>query len=176
MNFFGICHTFVTAFMLQCRNNLVTDKGELMEQNRQHLKIASWVILAMAVVSFLRTAVTIMLEGLAEAMLPDESAAVVTLFVKILLLVFAFVFLLPQLFVGVRGLRIVKNPATTKKGHIVWAWILLVLTALGQVENIGALVEQGALLTKLYSALLGLISVASYIYYIWAAKAVAKTN
>lgn len=142
-----------------------------MENNRNHLKIASAIILLFTALNFLRTAGGFVIGNL--AMLPDDTSKRVVFFVRILLVVVTFVFMLPQLYVGVRGLRIAKNPCATK-GHIVWAWILLVLAVIGLFENIASLVQQGALLSKCYSLILVLLSIASYLYYIVFAQAIAK--
>ena len=146
-----------------------------MENNRKHLKISSAIILSLAVLTFLRIVGELLFDDLVASILPDGSSMLIVLFANILFAIIAFVFLLPQIYIGVKGLRIAKNPCAAK-GHIVWAWILFILTVLGQIENTIALVQQSALISKAHSVILGLLSVASYVYYIWFANAVAKAN
>jgi uncharacterized membrane protein YhaH (DUF805 family) len=55
--------------------------------------------------------------------------------------VISLILLLPQLYVGVKGMKIAKNP-TSSKGHIVWAVILLVFTAFGVISTVSSIAEQ----------------------------------
>ena len=87
-------------------------------------------------------------------------------------LVLTLVLLLPQVYVGLRGLRIAKNPVPAK-GHIIWATILLVLTALGLIEPAAAMVK-GAFSENFSTVARILLEVAIYYDYIKSAKAVAK--
>ena len=146
-----------------------------MMQSRNHLKISSAILLLLTAVGFLRTAIVLFFTdpNVVDTVL-DGFSQTLLLVVKIFLWVFLLVAILPQIYVGVKGLRIAKT-SDTAKGHIVWAYILLVFTVLSWIEPIVTIIRQDASLTD-YTPIYGLLLIATLFYYIKSATAVAKEN
>jgi hypothetical protein len=144
-----------------------------MEQKRKHLKVASVIVLAFTGLTFLRTAAEYLFADQGIAILPDGSSVILQLIVRLIMVAIALVFVLPQIYIGVKGLRIAKNPAPAK-AHVVWAWILLVFAILGLIEPITAAPQPGGLAGNVGALIQGLLSIVIYFAYIRCARAVAK--
>ena len=144
-----------------------------MEQKRKNLKVVSAIVLVFTGLTFLRTAVGYLFTDQGVAILPDGSSVILQLIVRLIMVAVTLVFMLPQIYVGVKGLRIAKNPAPAK-AHVVWAWILLIVTVLGLIEPVTTIVQRASLSGNAYALFSGLLSAVVYIVYIRCAKAVAK--
>ena len=144
-----------------------------MDQKRKHLKAVSVILLAFTGLTFLRTAAEYLFADQGIAILPDGSSVILQLIVRLIMVAIALVFVLPQIYMGVKGLRIAKNPAPAK-AHVVWAWILLVLAILGLIEPITAALQPGGLAGNVGALIQGLLSIVIYFAYIRCARAVAK--
>ena len=97
-----------------------------MEKARKNLKEMSVLILIFAVFSFVRSIVEILFAGLSIKDLPEEITENIVIIGIVVLCVFSLILSIPQLYVGIRGIKVAKKPVATK-GHIVWAIILAVL-------------------------------------------------
>ena len=146
-----------------------------MEQKRKHLKVASVIVLAFTGLTFLCTAVEYLFTDQGIAVLPDGSSVILQLIVRMIMVAFTLVFMLPQIYIGVKGLRIAKKPAPAK-AHVVWAWILLVFSILSLIEPVAAAVQPGGLAGNVEALINGLISIVLYIVYVRCARAVAKAH
>ena len=144
-----------------------------MEQKRKNLKVVSAIVLVFTGLTFLRTAAGYLFTDQGVAILPDGSSVILQLIVRLIMVAVTLVFMLPQIYVGVKGLRIAKNPAPAK-AHVVWAWILLIVTVLGLIEPVTTIVQRASLSGNAYALFSGLLSAVVYIVYIRCAKAVAK--
>ena len=109
-----------------------------MEQAKKHLKVSSYIVLLFVVLTLIELIAAIFLGDLSSAQAPGN----LVLITQIFLLVFSALLMLPKIYVGIKGLRIAKNPVPCKK-HIVWAVIILVFTALELIEPISAMIRQG---------------------------------
>ena len=92
---------------------------------------------------------------------------------KIILFVVSLVLLLPQIYIGVKGMRIAKNP-NSSKGHIIWAIILLVIAVLNLIDPIVGLINNGGVYDNLTTLSSVVLEIAIYYDYIKYAGAVAK--
>ena len=144
-----------------------------MEQKRKNLKVVSAIVLVFTGLTFLRTAVGYLFTDQGIAILPDGSSVILQLIVRLIMVAVTLVFMLPQIYVGVKGLRIAKNPAPAK-AHVVWAWILLIVTVLGLIEPVTAVLQPGGLAGNVVALIIGLLSIVIYFAYIRCARAVAK--
>ena len=144
-----------------------------MEQKRKNLKVVSAIVLIFTGLTFLRTAVGYLFTDQGIAILPDGSSVILQLIVRLIMVAVTLVFVLPQIYMGVKGLRIAKNPVPAK-AHVVWAWILLVLAILGLIEPVTAVLQPGGLAGNVVALIIGLLSVVIYFAYIRCARAVAK--
>ena len=72
-------------------------------------------------------------EELNNATVPEGAPDNIIAIAKVFLLVLSLLFLLPEVYVGIKGLRMAKNP-NSSKGHIIWAGIIFVLTVVGIIS------------------------------------------
>ena len=144
-----------------------------MEQKRKNLKVVSAIVLVFTGLTFLRTAAGYLFTDQGVAILPDGSSVILQLIVRLIMAAVTLVYVLPQIYMGVKGLRIAKNPAPAK-AHVVWAWILLVIAILGLIEPVTAVLQPGGLAGNVVALIIGLLSIVIYFAYIRCARAVAK--
>ena len=144
-----------------------------MTESRKQLKIASYLVLLFAAISTIRLALAICFGELNSASIPEGSPENILLITKIILVVVSAAILIPQFYVGFKGLKVAKKPSKAK-AHINCAIVLLVLTVLSLIEPVvGIVLQKGAgdyIGTLLDLILEGII----YFDYIRYAKAVAK--
>ena len=112
-----------------------------MENSRKHLKEASLLVLIFAALSFIRLIVQVF-TGFGPTVTGEFSRELV---LATMIVVFAinFILLLPQIYVGIRGLKNAKSPESSK-GHIVWAVILLafaIFSVFSPISNLMAKVD-----------------------------------
>jgi uncharacterized membrane protein YhaH (DUF805 family) len=91
----------------------------------------------------------------------------------IITFVISLILLLPQLYVGVKGMKIAKNP-TSSKGHIVWAVILLIFSAFGIISTVSSIAEQINVVDNVITLVDHALDVIVYCMYIKYANRVLK--
>ena len=144
-----------------------------MSNARKNLKYMSIVILALTVFTLVRVLLDVFsLEIDADAVADGVTAGLV-LFGQIFVCAFSLILLLPQVYVGVKGLKISKTPDSSR-AHIVWATILAVLSALGILSPISAMVQNGDFANNFAALLDAATDAAVYIAYVGFAKQVLK--
>ena len=146
-----------------------------MELTRRNLKIESILVLAFAALSFIHLIAQLIFVDFSKAELSagtDETAILVT---KILIMAVSFVFLLPQIYVGIKGLKIANNP-NSSKAHIVWAIILLVVTVLSLISPISNIIKQEAVSDNVSRLLSLLVEGLVFFDYIRYARAIANNS
>lgn len=115
-----------------------------MEQARKNLKTTSIIVLLLAGLSLLNilfeTFFGELNSELNNATLPDGSPDNVVMIAKIFVLVVSVLMLLPQLYIGLKGLKMAKNP-NKSVGHIVWGIILAVFTVLSLLTPLTAFLQ-----------------------------------
>ena len=139
-----------------------------MEQTRKNFKITSIIILALAGATLLN-----LVAGLAfgdfstEGVSSDE-----LLFAKIFILVVSFIMLLPQIYIGIKGLLVAKKPGTSK-GHIIWAIILFIFSVINLINSgIGIITKDG--MESVTGILSILVEASVYFEYIKFGRAILK--
>ena len=100
-----------------------------MEQTRKYLKLSSIAVLALAFFSLLQIVSELLYGDLNNAAIPEGTPENVLLITKIFVFAVSLLLTLPNIYIGIKGLRIAKKP-NSSKGHIVWAIILLAFAAL----------------------------------------------
>ena len=146
-----------------------------MEQTRKHLKFASLAILAMAALSLINVVFEIFFGELNSTEIPAGSPDNVLLIAKIILMVVSVLCLLPQTYIGIKGLKVAKNPDSSK-AHIIWGVILLAFAVIGLVSPLVAIIKQDAIFENASELLSVLIEVAFFYDYVKHARAVANGN
>ena len=144
-----------------------------MEKSRKNLKTYSFLVLLFGAVSLIKAIVELCFVKIDMSQLPEGTTEETVLIAKIVILVLSVIVLLPQFYVGFKGLRIAKNP-TASRTHIKWAIVLLVITALALVSPIVEIVK-GNHIGLSVSTLCDLVLEGTiYFEYIRYARSVAK--
>lgn len=146
-----------------------------MEQARKHLKFASIAILALAGLTLINVVSEILFGELNSAEIPAGSPDNILLITKIILTVVSLICLFPQVYIGIKGLKVAKRPDSSK-GHIVWGIILLVIAIIGLISPAIAIIKQDAVFENASELLSIAIEVAFLYDYVKYARAVAKAN
>ena len=146
-----------------------------MEQTRKNFKISSIVVLALAGFSLLQIVFEILFGEINSAAIPEGAPDNILLITKIFLLSVAALLLIPNVYIGIKGLRIAKKP-NSSKGHIVWAIILLVFAVLSLIDPVVNFVKNGGVYENLSSFLSLAVEVLVYFEYIKYGMEIAKAN
>ena len=144
-------------------------------EKRKHLKWSSVAILAFVGFTLLELVAEIFLGELNNVAVPEGAPANVLLITKIILLCVSALFTLPGIYVGLKGLKIAKNPDSSK-GHIVWAKILLAIAVLSLAAPVFGFISKADGVETLGGLFSILLEIVIYFDYIKHATAVAKEN
>ena len=144
-----------------------------MEKNKKNLKILSILILALAVYSLIRIVLSVFSIDLNPEDLTDGASATLLLIGQIFVCVVSFILLIPQIFVGIKGIKVSNNPDSSK-AHIVWAVILTVLSVIGILSPASELIKGVAVLDNLLAVADMVLDAIIYIEYINYAKKLVK--
>ena len=143
-----------------------------MSNSRNHLKEASFLVLLFTAFSFIRMIIQVFVGFEADPTQVGISHEIIVA-TRIVMLVVGLILLLPQLYVGVKGMKIAKNP-TSSKGHIVWAVILLVFSAFGIISTVTSIAEQINVVDNVITLVDHALDVIVYCMYIKYANRVLK--
>jgi hypothetical protein len=113
-----------------------------MEQTRKNLKLLSIVVLVLTGVSMLQIVCELFFGELSNAIIPEGAPDNILLITRVFLFSFALLLTLPNIYIGIKGLRIAKKP-NSSKGHIVWGIILLVLASLSLISPVVDIINNG---------------------------------
>lgn len=105
-----------------------------MEHSRKQLKINSILVLVLGAASLLQVIAELCFGEINRVSIPEGSPENILEITKIIILVVSLVVLLPQFYVGFKGLRIAKKPNSSTR-HIKWAIVLLVLTIISAIDR-----------------------------------------
>jgi uncharacterized membrane protein len=144
-----------------------------MEKNKKNLKILSILILALAVYSLIRIVLSVFSIDLNPEDLTDGASATHLLIGQIFVCVVSVILLIPQIFVGIKGIKVSNNPDSSK-AHIVWAVILTVLSVIGILSPASELIKGVAVLDNLLAVADMALDAIIYIEYINYAKKLVK--
>jgi hypothetical protein len=146
-----------------------------MEKARKNLRISSIVILIFAGLSLINIVAQLIWGDFSNAPIPDGSSDNILLIAKTVLLGVSLLLLIPDVYIGVKGLKAAKNPISSK-GHIVWATILFVLSIIALISPILGLFSSDSVRESISAILSCLVQILIYFEYIRDAKRVAKLN
>lgn len=115
-----------------------------MEQSRKNLKNVSVIVLALAALSLIDILYGLffgdMNGELNNATVPEGASGNVILITQIFILVVSVLMLLPQAYIGIKGLKIAKEPDSSI-GHIIWGVISVAFTVAGLLSPLAALLQ-----------------------------------
>ena len=143
-----------------------------MNNARKNLKLYSFVVLAVAVFNFIGVLSYVLFGDLNNAVIPADASENLLLITKIVLLSLVALFMIPDLYVGIKGLRIAKKPDSSASAHIVWAFILMGVVIVSMINTIVSIVTQGFTKDNVGTVLILLVDAAVYFDYIKYARAV----
>ena len=146
-----------------------------MEKTRKNLKITSIVLLIWAGSSIFNILGEICFGEFNNAAAPEVGSVNILLITKIILLTISALLLWPQIYIGIKGLKIAKAPNSSKR-HIFWATVLLVFSIIGLISSSLELLNSEAVYQNTGSILSMLIEICMYFEYIKYAKEIAKAN
>ena len=145
-----------------------------MEQSRKNLKLSAIAVLAWAGATLIGLISELLYGEINSAAIPEGAPDNILLITKIFLVSISLLLLLPQVYVGIKGLRIAKNP-NSSKGHIVWAVILLVFAVLGIIDPIVNLAKSGDTFNDIRSLSSIVLEIVIYFEYIKYAREIRKS-
>ena len=144
-----------------------------MEQSRKHLKISSIVVLILAGVTLLNLVSELLFGEINRAEIPVGAPDNILLITKIILLVVSVVLLLPQIYIGMKGIKVAKKPDSSK-GHIILGTVLLVIATLALVSPAIAIFNREDVFNNVSELLSIAVEVIVFFDYVKYARAVAK--
>ena len=136
-----------------------------MENSRKTLKILSIVIIILAAMTFASVLIELCYGELNNAVIPEGAPENTMAIAKTVLLSVSVLLLLPQVYVGVKGLMVARKP-NSSKGHIVWAIILTAISVLGMIEPVIDLINKGEVYENSSSVLSLITETLVYLEYI----------
>ena len=142
-------------------------------ENKKHLKWSSIAILALTGFTLLQLVFELIFGELNNAELPEGSPANILLITKIFVLCVSALFMIPSIYVGIKGLKVAKNPDASG-AHIIWAVILFALSVVGLVEPLLGVIGKENTRENVDSLISILVSVSVYFDDIKEARAVRK--
>ena len=109
-----------------------------MEQSKKNLKFMSIAMVILVFLSLARIIAELIFTDFSGTEFSKETILITT----IVSVVISIILLVPQFYIGVKGIKIAKNPDSSK-AHIIWCRILIVICAIGFVALIIEAVSKG---------------------------------
>lgn len=111
-----------------------------MDKDRKELKSFSILILVLVALTLIRAIVSACVNGFQVNEVPAGTTKELVQTAAIIAFVVSLLLLIPQIYVGVKGIKI-ANGAASGKAHLVWALILAVLAAIATISAISNLTK-----------------------------------
>ena len=144
-----------------------------MNSSRRHLREASFLVLLFTAFTLIRLAVRFFVVGFDVDPSQVSASREIIMIATIILFVINLLFLIPQTYVGIRGIKIAENPVSTK-GHIVWAVILLSFAVFSIIHTSIGIAESEKLTDSIFVLADHTLDVIVYCMYIKYANQVLK--
>ena len=144
-----------------------------MEKSKQNLKVMSILILALTALSCVKMIVNLCTGGLKVDKVPEGMTEGLMMVSLIISAAVSFALLLPQVYVGIKGLKFAETPDSSK-AHIVWAIVLAILAGVGTISAISGITQSDKLVTSLINAIDSGLDVVVFIVYAVEAKRLSR--
>jgi hypothetical protein len=146
-----------------------------MDQSKKNLKVSSIVILLLGVWSLVDVLLQVFFGEINNANVPAGAPDNILEITRIFLIVVSALILLPQFYIGIKGIAVANKP-NSSKGHIRWAIVLLVFTIIGFIDAVIRVI--GGESIKEYISVFANLALEGVLYYeyIVFARLVAKEN
>ena len=144
-----------------------------MEQARKHLKTSSFLVLLLTAITFIEMLIELIFGGFKNAPIPEGAPENIIMITTIIICVFAVIFMLPQIYVGIKGLRIAKKPDSSTR-HIFWAKVIFVIAIINIISCIFSLIKGDNSRDQISMLFSFVLEATVYFDYIKQARIVAK--
>lgn len=144
-----------------------------MTKSRTQLKIASIIVLIFTALSLFNIVAGLVFSELPKAEMPDDAPENLLLITQIFVLVITAIMLIPQVYVGVKGIKVANKP-TSSKAHIIWAIILLAFAVGALATPISAIVTMEDVVSNVFSIISIAAEIVVFLIYIKSATAVSR--
>ena len=141
-----------------------------MEKSRKYLKFMSEIILICLTFSFIRTILEVLLVKVDIENIPTQFLIIA----KIMLCVIYALLYAPQVYIGVKGIKVANTPDSSK-AHIVWAVIFLAFALLSIISSVSELIKAEDVTGNIFVLIDATIDLVLYIFYVKFAKQVLAT-
>ena len=138
-----------------------------MEKSRKYLKFMSEIILIFLTFSFIRTMLEVLLVKVDIENIPTQFLIIA----KIMLCVIYALLYAPQVYIGVKGIKVANAPDSSK-AHIVWAVIFLVFALLSIISSVSGLIKAEDVTSNIFVLIDATIDFVLYLFYVKFAKQV----
>ena len=144
-----------------------------MEKAKKNLKVTAICIIAVTLVKLITSIITFAINGVEvpENMITPEITKDAAYAVMVISWALSLAFNLPSFYVGLKGLKVAKNPDNSK-GHIVWAVILLVFAVIAALSCVSQLSSAKDMTTAVLETVSVVCSVVLYFIFVMEAKKV----
>ena len=146
-----------------------------MKNAKKHLKVSSILVLVLATLTLVKVIAELIFGALNNATVPEGAPDNIIMITKMFLLMVALMLVIPQIYIGIKGLWASKHTVSSK-GHIVVAIVLFVLAVLGLISPIVGIVKQEDVLNNVGVLLSLLLEAVIYFDYFKCAIAVSKAK
>lgn len=143
-----------------------------MKDSRKSLKIISIVVIIFTLSSLLGIVSELLYGEFDNVEIPADAPENILLITKIVVLSIAILLILPQIYIGVKGLKEAKHPGFSR-AHIFWARVLFVLAIIGLISSVAGILNGDAVKENIRSLLNLAVEIFLYYDYIKFAKAVS---
>ena len=138
-----------------------------MENSKRNLKFISEIILICLAFSFIRTILEVLLVKVDIENIPTQFLIIA----KIMLCVIYALLYAPQVYIGVKGIKVANAPDASK-AHIVWAVIFLIFAVLSIISSVSGLIKAEDVTGNIFVLIDATIDFVLYILYVKFAKQV----
>lgn len=144
-----------------------------MEKERKNLKELSILILVFAGLSLIRMVVDVIINGFTSTPLIEGLSQDVSNIIFIVAFIIGLLFLIPEVYVGYKGIKISQKP-NNSKSHIIFAKVIFVCIIISLVGTIIELVKGADLAINILTVADVLIDAVLYFLYIKYANVIIK--
>lgn len=109
-----------------------------METARKKLKLTSIVLLILSALSLVRIIVNAVITGLKVEDVPQGTTESIVQTIMIIAVVFSVLLLIPQVYIGIKGLKVANKPDSSK-GYITVAKVFLVLSVIAVITSVASI-------------------------------------
>ena len=143
-----------------------------MEQTKKNLKTTSMLVLLFAALTLIRVIVSLIFDGFGSTEGATDGAVLVA---NIIVLVVTVICLIPQVYIGLKGIKVANAPDSSK-AHVIWAMILFVITVLSLISPVIGLIKKDTGSDNVGTLLSLLLEGIIYFEYVKYARDIAKGN